>query len=263
MWHGGEDRAQSFGRKRPSLIGPVRGFDGRARGFSLIDVLVSMGVIAVLIGIMVPSLSSARENANRVVCASNVRQMGLGLQMYADDNRGFLPESVFLRSNNKAGDDSEAEEMMVLRLSPYSRRETAQDGWDGLGLLYSHAYLLAPKLFYCPSHKGDHPFLKYQAAWSSTPDEIVSNYHFRGEGPNGARQLDRIEPTTSALLTDGMRTLSDYNHRVGSNVLRADLAVRWRADEGDISSRLPGGVRGGDNNGQLKDIWRSLDEDPN
>ena len=49
------------------------------RGFSLIDVLVSMAVIAVLLGIMLPSLGQVKLIAKRVACASNVRQIGIGL----------------------------------------------------------------------------------------------------------------------------------------------------------------------------------------
>ncbi len=62
-----------------------------ANGFTLIELLVVIGIIAVLIGILVPTLSRARSYARDVVCASNVRQISTALLLYATENRQFLP----------------------------------------------------------------------------------------------------------------------------------------------------------------------------
>jgi prepilin-type N-terminal cleavage/methylation domain-containing protein/prepilin-type processing-associated H-X9-DG protein len=60
------------------------------RGFTLIELLVVMGIIAALIAILLPALSSARVAARTAACASNMRQLGQALLMYANDNRGWL-----------------------------------------------------------------------------------------------------------------------------------------------------------------------------
>lgn len=63
------------------------------RGFTLIELLVVIAVIAVLLAILLPSLSAARMHAKRVVSTSNMRQIGLAIELYAEDYHGFFPET--------------------------------------------------------------------------------------------------------------------------------------------------------------------------
>ncbi len=63
----------------------------RRRGFTLVELLTTIGVIAILAAIAFPVYRMARESARRASCASNLRQIGIASQLYADENRGRLP----------------------------------------------------------------------------------------------------------------------------------------------------------------------------
>jgi prepilin-type N-terminal cleavage/methylation domain-containing protein/prepilin-type processing-associated H-X9-DG protein len=65
----------------------------RKRAFTLIELLVVIAIIAMLAAILFPVFASSKVSAKKAVCASNMRQIGLGLQMYADDYDGRLPSS--------------------------------------------------------------------------------------------------------------------------------------------------------------------------
>jgi prepilin-type N-terminal cleavage/methylation domain-containing protein/prepilin-type processing-associated H-X9-DG protein len=75
----------------------------RRRGFTLVELLVVIGIIALLISILIPVLGRARDQANKVACMSNLRQVAIGFMLYAGSNKDMCPFGS--RSDNQGNAD--------------------------------------------------------------------------------------------------------------------------------------------------------------
>lgn len=80
---------------------------GGQRGFTLVEMLVVISIIAVLVSILVPALGKARESARRTKCLANLRTLGLGVQLYMQqESRGLLPRVRPLNEGSNTNDPS-------------------------------------------------------------------------------------------------------------------------------------------------------------
>src|SRR6267142_162292 len=93
----------------------------RRRAFTLVELLVVIGIIAVLIAILLPTLQKAKESANRVKCCSNIRQITMAMLMYSTDDK----KHVYLYSNGPNGNDS------LYLLHPWPAPSTPPDPYGG------------------------------------------------------------------------------------------------------------------------------------
>lgn len=69
----------------------------RKQGFTLLELLVTIGIIGILAAMILPALNSSRERAKQIACIGNLKQIGLALNMYLSDNRFIMPYCTMSR----------------------------------------------------------------------------------------------------------------------------------------------------------------------
>src|SRR5262245_40342505 len=142
----------------------------RRSGFTLVELLVVIGIIALLVAIILPALARARSAAERTVCLSNMQQMGQALYIYGAQYKGAIPPS---EPGTNAGTSYVVWRSVGTRDAAYIAQYTAE-GWMGPGYLFYTRILKNPKTFYCPSMPIDG--FKYQPREWENP----GSYRFMG-----------------------------------------------------------------------------------
>jgi len=111
----------------------------QVRGFTLIELLVVIAIIAILAGLLLPALTSAKKKGNRIVCVSNMRNIDLAFRMYRSDHEERFPDRRDLKLSLPGG------------YRPWNHwpRSDPRTGWAGIVL--SNYLSGTAKIWTCPS----------------------------------------------------------------------------------------------------------------
>jgi len=137
----------------------LRAVRERERGaFTLIELLVVIAIIAVLAALLLPALEKARNTARMTLCTSQMKQIGLSIQMYASDYDSDVPEGFTATVNSPGGYGPNAGPCHYYSYAADNKAGVFlayNDVPMGLCLLYEGKYIPVGRIFYCPSMDPD------------------------------------------------------------------------------------------------------------
>ena len=221
----------------------------RRAAFTLIELLVVIAIIALLIAVLLTALSMARERAQQVACASNLRQIGMGIIAYASDNKGCVPLQW---SHN---------DQMQSTPGPTAIAYW-QGGWPVIGgkratfnfaPLEFRRYVSTPKVFYCPAqgfelwqwdYFKDAWALSYdarlaQAVWIYVGYHYYPQYDYSGVMPYKKLSKFRQGRILALDILSGKYSTAHRRGTPGWNLLFPDGHVSFKADRSLYDSLVP------------------------
>jgi len=143
------------------------------KAFTLVELLIVIAIIAILLAVLVPTLNKVRESTRRVVCASNLKQIGLLLEYYCADYKGCYPllystwyrngASAYRYDYDEDGQPDPPKGLVCVLPYLFKWKEGSGDIWNALARLKGQEGMERMKIFWCPSGAA-----QYSWGWQGT-----------------------------------------------------------------------------------------------
>jgi prepilin-type N-terminal cleavage/methylation domain-containing protein/prepilin-type processing-associated H-X9-DG protein len=145
-----------------------------SQGFTLVELLVVIAIVAILAGLLLPSLGSAKERSKGTACLSNLRQIGIAIRAYAEDSAGAIPYGP------KAPNFTSPFDLYPSTGAPTSLLSLTSGAPVALGLLLQSYVAKEPRILFCPS--SDQPFNSDAQLAQVGHGQAQCSYYYRHAG---------------------------------------------------------------------------------
>lgn len=169
--------------------------DAPRRAFTLVELLVVIAIIALLAALLLPALARAKDSGRKAVCLSNLRQIGLAIHGYAQDNDGKIPYGP------KAPPFTSPAEFYPSTGSPTSLLSLRSGAPVALGLLLKDHLAQTPKVLFCPG--ADQPLDADAELAKVGTNQAQCSYYYRHGGVTKLFYTPPTEPESIRLENPG------------------------------------------------------------
>jgi len=166
----------------------------RNHAFTLIELLTVIAVIALLVALLLPALSSAREQGRRAVCSANLRQIGIAITSYAQDNFGSIPYGP------KAPPFTSPAEFYPSTGAPTSLLSLRSGAPVAMGLMLQHYLAAQSKVLFCPG--SDQPLDAEAELAKVGTSQAQGSFYYRHGGNTKLFDTAGSSPPTDHLQLD-------------------------------------------------------------
>lgn len=218
------------------------------RGFTLVELLVVIAIIAVLVAMLLPSLSRARAVATRVSCGNQMRQIAMAGINFSQENNGILPRNTGRSYNGNDGIRACWEQGNFLAIPPQMNNGSA------LKKLVESKYLGTAKILLCPNlDRHIDPNNMHRASYLFNPHPAALTTG--GRGPRFQQLKDfRLQPYR-ALVIDFQYDLSTVAH---ADWKRRVLQLNYAFSDGSVRTADSAKALARFNGGPVADHWHRM-----